>query len=668
MNSLCYDEYKNLVLEYIPTGDISVDMNIANWLELADFQQQGENWVFPKTKDLVKFISIVKQIKEFFEEEKIELDICESLQNVVNNSVNKDNYQQAVEKGLRVKNECPVCAKTWPSHDQNQLKECGEKITPDISPNFKRKLMPYQKLSISHLLAVGNGANLSVPGSGKTTITYAAISKWLDDGIIDKILVIGPTASFFPWEDEYKLCFGKKPRSIRVRGEVGKQLPNLNHDLFLMHFSTAMHRVAEIIEFMSNNKVMLIIDESHNIKSPQQKTWARTARAIAPFAIRRTILSGTPMPNDARDLWVQITFLWPYDFPLGNDITYMRYAKNHGIGKFKNALDPLFTRIRKRDLDLPKPEFKNHFVSLSPVQAEIYNVIVSKTLEEIYDMREKAKLQRFRVAKMIRLLQAASNPTLIYEKSDEFDVTNEEFGVPKQKVSLTSIKHESPDTYEKIVSYSSKEIPAKLVEATKLAKELLAKGEKVIIWSSFVTNMEIFENQLLKEERPILIYGDVSKDEEDEDNRDKRIQEFKDDPNPRILIATPASLAESVSLHINSKTGEKVCSNAIYLDRNFNGAQFMQSMDRIHRLGMAQDTKVTYHLIIGKRTIDEKIDERLWQKFTDMSNALNDSWPTILDYDGTREEISKEEAQKDFNALVDHLKELKKDLEKEDGN
>ena len=77
-----------------------------------------------------------------------------------------------------------------------------------------------------------------------------------------------------------------------------------------MHFSTAMNRISEIIEFMSNNNVMLIIDESHNIKSPQQKAWASTARAIAPFAKRRAILSGTPMPNDARDLWVQITFLW----------------------------------------------------------------------------------------------------------------------------------------------------------------------------------------------------------------------------------------------------------------------------------------------------------------------------------------------------------------------
>ena len=85
-------------------------------------------------------------------------------------------------------------------------------------------------------------------------------------------------------------------------------------------------------------------------------------------------------------------------------------------------------------------------------------------------------------------------------------------------------------------------------------------------------------------------------------------------------------------------------------------------MDRIHRLGMAKDTKVVYHFIIAKGTIDEKIDERLYQKFTDMSFALNDSWPTVLDYDGTSEEISKEESQKDFNALVDHLREFKEKL------
>ena len=67
------------------------------------------------------------------------------------------------------------------------------------------------------------------------------------------------------------------------------------------------------------------------------------------------------------------------------------------------------------------------------------------------------------------------------------------------------------------------------------------------------------------------------------------------------MIATAASLGESVSLHLH--LGKKVCSNAIYLDRNFNGAQFMQSMDRIHRIGMLPETVVNYHLIVAKNTI-----------------------------------------------------------------
>ena len=83
----------------------------------------------------------------------------------------------------------------------------------------------------------------------------------------------------------------------------------------------------------------------------------------------------------------------------------------------------------------------------------------------------------------------------------------------------------------------------------------------------------------------------------------KEFNEFKDDTNPRVLIATPASLAEAVSLHKNI-LGKRVCSHAIYLDRNWNGAQFMQSMDRIHRIGMIHGEgipNVTYHQIIGNK-------------------------------------------------------------------
>jgi SNF2 family DNA or RNA helicase len=195
--------------------------------------------------------------------------------------------------------------------------------------------------------------------------------------------------------------------------------------------------------------------------------------------------------------------------------------------------------------------------------------------------------------------------------------------------------------------------------------------------------MKIFENQLLKDENPILIHGDVNPEEDEDDplNRVSLINEFKNDDNPRVLIATPPSLSEAVSLHINEKK-ERVCSHAIYLDRNFNGAQFMQSMDRIHRIGMREEddssfiipweesgektekefkrNQVYYHFFIANNTIDEIIDDSLWQKYQNMNDALDDNWPNTLDYDGNRVIISKNQADNDFNSLYEHLKKFEK--------
>ena len=73
----------------------------------------------------------------------------------------------------------------------------------------------------------------------------------------------------------------------------------------------------------------------------------------------------------------------------------------------------------------------------------------------------------------------------------------------------------------------------------------------------------------------------MPKDEEDDpsDNREIRIENFKTESDCNLLIANPASLAESVSLH-------KSCHNAIYLDRTYNGGHYMQSLERIHRIGI----------------------------------------------------------------------------------
>lgn len=74
-----------------------------------------------------------------------------------------------------------------------------------------------------------------------------------------------------------------------------------------------------------------------------------------------------------------------------------------------------------------------------------------------------------------------------------------------------------------------------------------------------------------------------------------------------VLIANPATLAESISLH-------KVCQNAVYVNRNFNAAQFIQSKDRIHRINMPLGTTASYYFLMNEDTVDESIDERLTLK------------------------------------------------------
>ena len=75
----------------------------------------------------------------------------------------------------------------------------------------------------------------------------------------------------------------------------------------------------------------------------------------------------------------------------------------------------------------------------------------------------------------------------------------------------------------------------------------------------------------------------------------------------KVIIANPFAVGESISLH-------QACHNAIYLERNFNAAMYMQSKDRIHRYGLNDDDVINYHFLLTKDTIDEIIHRRLIEK------------------------------------------------------
>ena len=88
----------------------------------------------------------------------------------------------------------------------------------------------------------------------------------------------------------------------------------------------------------------------------------------------------------------------------------------------------------------------------------------------------------------------------------------------------------------------------------------------------------------------------------------------------------------------------------------------MQSMDRIHRLGMKNDTTVHYWLFMSDSTVDEVINSRLNEKRNAMYGALNDDF-AILDFNVTAEKIKPDEFEKDYLAVLEHLMKQKRKID-----
>ncbi len=515
---------------------------------------------------------------------------------------------------------------------------------------FVRKLKPYQQKGYEHLVAVKHSANFSVPGSGKTTVVYAAFSHLKELVLVDKLLVIGPLSSFMPWEEEAEACYGKSLPTARLSGTKNSRqsiyLQVEDYDVFLCGYQAAANDESEIINHLLKRfKFMMVIDESHNIKRFHEGIWAEAMLRLSRYAVKRSILTGTPAPNSYLDLWSQFTFLWPTKNVLGSKDTYLVKAEDkNSFSEIKKAIKPFVFRVTKTELKLPKPTFKYYSCEMKPYQMEIYRAIATKFLTELNFTKEvNIYIRGWRRAKMIRLIQTASNPTLLARYSSEFDIKPVE-GVDKSLIDL-------------IEKYPEYEVPTKFEKLKDIVISLVKNNKKVVIWTSFILNILSIKNILDALDIPtFIIYGAVPKDEDAdvEFNREQQIRDFKASKAPCVLLANPAACAESISLH-------RICHDAIYVDRTFDCGQYLQSLDRLHRIGLTPKETVNYHILVASDSIDETIDRRLKEKEQNMLKILESDLPVGgMQAEENTMAISEEEEIEDYDQSIKDLKEYYK--------
>lgn len=517
----------------------------------------------------------------------------------------------------------------------------SEPQLPELPANFYRSPMPFQRKSINHIIAAPNTANFSVPGSGKTLISLAAYSALKSKGIVDHLLVVGPLSAFSPWEEEFTKCFKVAPRSIRITGmpsiRTRKYENSENVDLFLITYHMLQHEEENLQNLLKKHKFLMVLDESHHVKNFHEGIHASTVRKLGKHAKRRLILSGTPVPNSLEDLWSQFTFLWPNENLLGTKSAFKaKIIRNPSF--IKNTITPLFIRINKDELKIPPPKIEKVKIKLEKEHYEFYYELARSFLYDASKISSKEEKIKFYKICMAWLLQSIDDPNKLMLQ-------------PKFKALVSS----NPKLIMALSNYNKNPRANKIIYSKKLIQENLSKGRKTLLWTYFVKNIVELKNNELKFANPLLVYGAIPNEGtvDEEETREKNIGLFKQDSTRKLLIANPAACAESISLH-------EVCKDAIYLDRTFNCAQYLQSLDRIHRIGIVESPDIK--ILLAKDTFDKRVDERLNEKVAKMLELLDDPFaPINLEtsaedlFGEINEEMRREEAR-DLELFEDELR------------
>jgi SNF2 family DNA or RNA helicase len=450
-------------------------------------------------------------------------------------------------------------------------------------------LTPFQRRDIAKLLSLRHGANFSVPGAGKTRASLAIFQALRQTEHVERLLVVGPKSAYESWLSENAACFGE-PLAMHVLGEI----PEPTADAIIVNYERIDRSANALARWISDRPTLLVLDEAHRMKRGAGGVYGSACMALGARAHRRLILTGTPAPNGAKDLENLLAFVWP-----GHGRQSVARAVGGGdLAQASRALQPLFTRTTKHELDLPPVDMALRWVELPPLHREIYDALIGH-----FSVRAAASRDDFHALGkiIIYLLIAATSPALLAVGTTRYDPLA--YQVPPLPVP------DGAPLAELMRDLPSYEMSPKYQEALAIVAANAAQGRKTVVWSTFVRSLATLE-RILKEFGPATVHGGT-------EDRQEEIERFRGDPDCMVLLSNPATLGEGISLHHD-------CHDSVYVDRDFAAGRFLQSLDRIHRLGLAPGTETRVTILGAAGTIDEVVAQRLGDKLQFMGRILDD--------------------------------------------
>jgi len=470
--------------------------------------------------------------------------------------------------------------------DDSRLEDRYEKFRSIVETHMERKLRDKQMRDAFFMFAMMRAGNFSVPGSGKTSSALAVYAFLKTNGIVKRIVMIGPKNSFGSWIDEFKACFGVKEelkvfnvQDSEYRTTAEKKLrlkyETENCNLFLFNYESVENYIEELSRIVSE-QTLLVFDEAHKVKAINGQR-ASAALKIAENGTYIIAMTGTPIPNSYLDIYNLLHILYNNEYKefFGFEVAFLRNPLPTEIDLINQRIQPFFCRTTKQELNVPEP---NPDIVLPERVTDIE--------QQVFEILTK-KYRNNQLALFIRILQLESNPKMLLEALDLnafssiLDITDNIDGID-----FVDYSNEIKELINGIA------VTTKKKSCIDQVKKLVAEGKRAIVWCIFKDSIRSITTLLEAAGiKARFIMGEVELED-----RLKLIDQFKTGAFD-VLVTNPHTLGESVSLHT-------VCHDAVYFEYSYNLVHLLQSKDRIHRLGLPQEQYTQYYFLQNVFDVD----------------------------------------------------------------
>ena len=407
----------------------------------------------------------------------------------------------------------------------------------------------------------------------------------------------------------------------------------------------------------------IVLDEAHRIAERNSKT----SKSISQLrGHNRWCLTGTPYKNGLSDIVALCKFLkiQPY-----SKATWWKHNAHNECSLRQWRASHLHIRHKSASF-LPPIKVKNCFLDCTPLEKWIQDTVRATQLPS----DNKGKLQEFELLKILRMRQAAVHPLLFLpDDARQYLLQHppcmepghcSACGKVVQEVKVDECEEQvfqQEDTFAEeapLQSWNMKSVGVTLTLAcdrhalcakcscnslicptclmdkyraetvvtecawphsskTQQVLEVIQKGHKTVIFSQWTSCLDLLGQMCEQYGVPVLRFdGNVSSVEE----RNNVIDQFAAREDTRVLLTSLGAGAEGIDL---------TCATTVVLvEPSWNRAIEKQAIDRVHRLGQQQRTRV-YKLTLTQ-SIENWITELQHLKQQELDFYLNGKTPEPL--------------------------------------